>query len=73
MPFTGALQVHLMAESWGLMHESVGEGSRRRLVVWKPSSSRRSLKPGRLEGRLSSDPSDAEEDNEGESSAAPGP
>lgn len=26
-----------MAESWGLMHESTGEGGRRRLVVWKPS------------------------------------
>ncbi len=30
-------QAHVMAESWGLMHESRGEGGRRRLVVWKPS------------------------------------
>ena len=34
-------QVHLMAEARGLMHESVGEGGARRLVVWKPSRSRR--------------------------------
>lgn len=31
------MQAHIMAESWGLMHESRGEGGRRRLVVWKPS------------------------------------
>lgn len=30
-----------MAEARGLMHESVGEGGERRLVVWKPSRSRR--------------------------------
>lgn len=30
-----------MAEARGLMHESVGEGGARRLVVWKPSRSRR--------------------------------
>lgn len=38
-----------MAEGWGLMHESTGEGDGRRLVVWKPSRSRRSLKPFMLE------------------------
>lgn len=30
-----------MAEARGLMHESVGEGGERRLMVWKPSRSRR--------------------------------
>lgn len=44
-----------MAEAWGLMHESVGEADRRRLVVWKPSRGRRSLKPSMLEGLSSSD------------------
>lgn len=50
-----------MAEQWGLMHQSAGEGARRRLVVWKPSRSRRSLKPEMLEG-LSSD---SEEEGDG--------
>ncbi|PRW60034.1 hypothetical protein C2E21_1569 [Chlorella sorokiniana] len=46
-------QVHLMAEARGLMHESVGESGARRLVVWKPSRSRRSLKPSMLQGAVS--------------------
>lgn len=41
-------QIHVMAEGWGLMHASQGEAERRRLVVWKPSRSRKSLKPGML-------------------------
>ncbi|PSC71441.1 Meiotic recombination SPO11-2 [Micractinium conductrix] len=48
-------KLHVMAEAWGLMHESVGEADRRRLVVWKPSRGRRSLKPSMLEGLSSSD------------------
>lgn len=46
-------RAHLMAESWGLMHESTGEGANRRLVLWKPSRSRRSLKPSMLAGASS--------------------
>lgn len=42
-------RAHLLAEGWGLMHESVGEGGARRLVVWKPSRTRRSLKPEMLQ------------------------
>ena len=47
-------RAHLLAEGWGLMHESTGEGAARRLVVWKPSRSRRSLKPAMLDGCCSS-------------------
>lgn len=38
-------RAHLLAEGWGLMHKSAGEGGARRLVVWKPSRTRRTLKP----------------------------
>lgn len=47
-------KAHVMAESWGLMHESTGEGGRRRLVVWKPSRGCKTLKPGMQEGWSSS-------------------
>ena len=47
-----------MAEAIGLMHESTGEAHRRRLVVWKPSRSRRSLKPSMLAGASSDSDSD---------------
>ncbi|KAL4458535.1 hypothetical protein ABPG75_013400 [Micractinium tetrahymenae] len=59
-------KAHIMAESWGLMHESRGEGGRRRLVVWKPSRGCKTLKPGMLEGWSSSSSSDIEADPAGD-------
>ena len=32
-------QVHVVAEAWGLAHQSRGMGPERQLVVWKPSKS----------------------------------
>lgn len=52
-------KAHVLAEGWGLLHESKGEGARRKLVVWKPSRSQRSLKPSMLEG-CSSDSGDGD-------------
>lgn len=54
-------KLHVMAESWGFMHESHGEGARRKLVVWKPSRGMKSLKPAMLEGWSSSGGSEGEE------------
>ena len=54
-----------MAEAWGFMHESVGEGERRKLVVWKPSRGRKSLKPSMLEG-LGSSSSSSSSGSDGE-------
>ena len=30
-------QVHVIAEAWGLCHQSRGQGAERQLAVWKPS------------------------------------
>ncbi|KAL4426525.1 hypothetical protein ABPG77_008383 [Micractinium sp. CCAP 211/92] len=65
-------KAHVMAESWGLMHESRGEGGRRRLVVWKPSRGCKTLKPSMLEGWSSSSNSDLEGDAAGEEDQASG-
>lgn len=64
-------------QSWGLMHESVGEGARRKLVVWKPSRGCKSLKPSMLKGWSSSDSSsssssDGDAEGEGTAMAAGG-
>ena len=67
-------QVNLLAESWGLMHESQGVGARRKLIVWKPSRCRQSLKPAMLlEASSDSDSDSASDDLEAGSSAAAEP
>eukprot|EP00887_Chlorella_sp_A99_P004506 scaffold34.g4506.t1 len=42
-------RIHVLCEAWGLMHQSVGAPPQRRLLVWKPSRARRSLKPEMLQ------------------------
>ena len=63
----------MLAESWGLMHESVGAEPQRCLVVWKPSRSRRSLKPSMLASQgLAAAASDASGTAGSGSGASPG-
>lgn len=67
-------RAHVLAESWGLMHESTGEGASRRLVLWKPSRSRRSLKPSMLQGASSdSDGGDDAPSSSGGGGSSAGP
>ncbi|GAB4821868.1 hypothetical protein N2152v2_008914 [Parachlorella kessleri] len=43
-------KIHVVAEAWGLMHQSYGEGAERHIIVWKPSRTRRSLKASMVLG-----------------------